>query len=374
MPGLYIHIPFCEKKCMYCDFFSTETFRQYDSFLSALHTEIYLRARLLADTPAFDSVFFGGGTPSLLGDVQLGGILEALHGRFDITQDAEITVECNPGTVDVDSLRGYRDAGVNRLSFGVQSFHSDDLLFLGRTHTVEEAEAGILMAQDAGIPNVNLDLMFSLPGQTPERWHYNLERARALGTTHLSCYSLTVEKDTPLERMVACGMVIMPPEESDAALFELTMQTLDAWGYCRYEVSNYALPGYECRHNLTYWRHGEYIGFGPSAYSTFHNRRWWNVRDVERYVEALVAGTLPEAGEEELTPETQRGEYIFLRLRSEGIDLAEFRRRFSTDLLADNRAFIDHCISDGLLYSDGNVLRLTPGGVLVCDEICVELR
>lgn len=359
---------------MYCDFFSIETFRHYDPFLSSLHTEIDLRARLLADTPTFDSVFFGGGTPSILGDVHLGGILEAMRSHFDVAPDAEITVECNPGTVDVEMLRGYRAAGVNRLSFGVQSFHADDLHFLGRTHTVEEAEAGILMAQDAGITNINLDLMFSLPGQSPDRWRYNLERASALGTTHLSCYSLTVEAGTPLERMVARGMVSMPPEESDVALFELTMHTLEAWGFRRYEISNYAKEGYECRHNLTYWRHGEYIGFGPSAYSTFCNRRWWNVRDVERYVDALTTGTLPEAGEEELTPETLRGEYIFLRLRSEGIDLAEFRHRFSADLLADNRVFIDRCISERLLHCDGSHLRLTPGGVPVCDEICVELR
>lgn len=374
MAGLYVHIPFCETKCIYCDFYSIESFRNYNDFLSALHTEINLRAYLLPVGRSFHSIFFGGGTPSLLSDAQLGGILETLRGRFRFDPNAEITVECNPGTVNLEKLRGYRTAGVNRLSFGVQSFHADDLQFLSRIHTAKEAEDAIGLAHAAGIKNVNLDLMFSLPGQTPERWMYNLERARALGTTHLSCYSLTLEQGTPLARMVERGLVGMPPEESDAALFELTMETLAGWGFHQYEVSNYAKEGYESRHNLTYWRHEDYLGFGPSAHSTMNGRRWWNLSSVQSYLESMREGHLPEAGGEFLTPETLRSEFIFLRLRSEGIPLPEFIRRFGSDLHADNRAFIDHCITDGMLRLDDERLSLTNKGLLVCDEICAELK
>ena len=374
MAGLYVHIPFCEKKCIYCDFYSIESFRDYERFLSALHGEIDLRARLLAGKRRFHSMFFGGGTPSLLTDVQLGGIIEALHQRFDFDPQIEVTVECNPGTVTVEKLRGYRAAGVNRLSFGVQSFHADDLQFLSRIHSAEEAEQAVGMAHAAGIKNVNVDLMFSLPGQTPERWKHNLERARALGTTHLSCYSLTVEQGTPLARMVERGMVGMPPDESDAALFELTMETLVDWGFRQYEVSNYAIPGYESRHNLTYWRHEDYLGFGPSAHSTMSGRRWWNASSLERYLSLLDAHTLPETGGEFLSPATLRSEYIFLRLRSEGIDLPDFTRRFGSDLHSDNRAFIDRCLAEGILVLDKNRLSLTRKGLVVCDEICAELE
>ena len=374
MAGLYVHIPFCEKKCIYCDFYSIESFRNYDGFLSALHSEIDLRGRLIPESRRFHSIFLGGGTPSLLTDVQLGGILEALDKRFQFDPHIEITVECNPGTVDIDKLRGYRAAGVNRLSFGVQSFHADDLQMLSRIHTAREAEDAIAMARDAGIKNVNLDLMFSLPGQTPERWLHNLERARALGTTHLSCYSLTVEQGTPLARMVERGMVGMPPEESDASLFELTMATLGDWGFRQYEVSNYALPGYESRHNLTYWRHEDYLGFGPSAHSTMDGHRWWNLRSLDAYLERINAHTLPEAGGEFLAINTLRSEYIFLRLRSEGIPLPDFTRRFGTDLYSDNQLFIDRCLAEGMLTLTDTHLSLTSKGLLVCDEICAELE
>ena len=374
MPGLYVHIPFCEKKCIYCDFYSIESFRAHDRCLSARHAGIDLRARLLPDATRFHSMFFGGGTPSLLSDVQLGGIIEALQAPFDFDPPIEITVECNPGTVTVEKLRGYRAAGVNRLSFGVQSFHAHDLEFLTRIHSAEQAEEAVASAFAAGIKNVNVDLMFSLPGQTPERWMHNLERARALGTTHLSCYSLTVEQGTPLARMVDRGIVGMPPEESDAALFELTMDTLAGWGFRQYEVSNYALPGFESRHNLTYWRHEDYLGFGPSAHSTLHGRRWWNARSLDKYLALIESHTLPETGGELLGPATLRSEYIFLHLRSEGIDLSDFTRRFGSDLHTHNRAFIDRCLVEGLLSLDAGRLSLTRKGLLVCDEICAELE
>ena len=373
MPALYVHIPYCDRKCLYCDFYSVETFEHFHRFLDSLRDEIRRRSEALAPAVAFDSVFLGGGTPSLLDAAQMDAVLHALRSRFTLTGDAEITVECNPGTVTPEKLSGYRESGVNRLSFGVQSFHADDLEFLSRIHTPQEAEDAVRLARGAGFDNINIDLMFSLPGQTPERWKHNLERARQLGTEHLSCYSLTVEPGTPLARMVMHGMVSMPPVESDAELFEMTMETLEGWGYEQYEVSNYALPGRRCRHNLTYWQHKDYLGFGPSAHSTWKGLRWWNVSNVTSYLELMEDGRLPTAGGEDLSPEMLREEHIYLRLRSEGIDRAEFRALFGSDIVGDNDAFIRHCVSSDLLLVDAASVRLSRGGWLVCDEICAKL-
>jgi oxygen-independent coproporphyrinogen III oxidase len=438
MPGIYIHIPFCETKCIYCDFYSIEQSDGYDDFLAALHTEISRRAASLAMTRAgtdamlqhtpeaakaaplsssstqtpltslpatpveageisdsrnddagavvrpagmsappppvrFHSVFFGGGTPSLLTPSHIGMLLETLHRHFPVAADAEISMECNPGTIDTDKLLGYRQAGVNRLSFGVQSFHEDDLRFLSRIHSVDDAGRAIAASRAAGFDNVNIDLMFSLPDQTTERWMHNLRMARELGTTHLSCYSLTVEKGTPLFTMLRRGAVSMPADESDALLFELTMDTLSEWGFRQYEVSNYALPGYECRHNLGYWRHEDYLGFGPSAHSAWDGRRFWNVSSVKAYNDAIQRGDAPEAGGETLTKEVLREEYLYLRLRSEGLDLDSYKRNFERDLLHDNQAIISRCLKDGLLDTRDGRLRLTRKGLLLCDEIITEL-
>jgi oxygen-independent coproporphyrinogen III oxidase len=389
MPGLYVHVPFCERRCVYCDFYSVETTAAatpdhpgsgsaqgsaFAGFVDSCVAEIESRGAELSTDAKFPSIFFGGGTPSLLAPAELERIVGALRGQFIIAEDAEFTMECNPGTVDLEKLRAYRALGVNRLSFGVQSFHDDDLQFLSRIHTAEAAEASIKAAHAAGFENVNLDLMFSLPQQTPERWLHNLERALELGTTHLSCYSLTVEKGTPLYSMVQRGEAATASEDSDAGLFELTMEMLEARGFAHYEVSNYALPGFECRHNLVYWRHDDYLGFGPSAHSTWRSKRWWNTANIMAYQRHLAEGTSPVQGSEELTLESLRSEYIYLRLRSEGIDQADFRLRFGADFVADNDRLIVECLAHGILEKQGSVLRLTKKGFLVCDELCAKLR
>lgn len=373
MPALYVHVPFCEKKCIYCDFYSVETFERYAEFTGACALEIRSRGAVAADV-RFDSIFFGGGTPSLLEAEQMGLLLDALRSSYRIASDAECTVECNPGTVNLRKLEGYRALGVNRLSFGVQSFHEEDLRFLSRIHSAEDARGAVRMARAAGFDNVNADLMFSLPGQTREKWMRNLEEARALGTTHLSCYSLTVEKGTPLAVMVDDGTVRMPPEDSDAELYEITMETLERWGFHHYEVSNFSLPGRECRHNLAYWRHEDYLGFGPSAHSTWNRVRSWNVSSVRSYVDRAARGETPAAGSENLTPDLLREEYVYLRFRSEGIPLDEFRERFGSDFIADNRARVETALSAGLLVHENGTLRLTRNGYLVADEFCASLR
>jgi oxygen-independent coproporphyrinogen-3 oxidase len=374
MPSLYVHVPFCETKCVYCDFYSVETRELEASFLTRCADEIETRSRELQSEVEFDTIFFGGGTPSLLEPDQMHALLAPLRAGFRIAHDAEVTMECNPGTVTRAKLEGYRALGVNRLSFGVQSFHDDDLRFLSRIHTAREAEEGIALAHEAGFDNVNLDLMFSLPGQTPERWLHNLERARALGTTHLSCYSLTVEKGTPLSGMVDRGEVRTASEDSDASLYEMTMDTLAGWGFAQYEVSNFALDGFTCRHNLTYWRHEDYLGFGPSAHSTWKRRRSWNVSSIRAYTEHIAAGRSAASGGEDLSDEMLRTEHIPLRLRSEGIRLDVFQQMFGSDFLEDNRNALRRFEAAELLRIGDDAVTLTRKGYLVCDEICALLR
>lgn len=374
MSALYLHIPFCEKKCIYCDFYSIETFELIDDFIDSIVTEIDYRSRVIDKSTWFTSIFFGGGTPSLLTPLQLEKITNELHRSFSISSDIEFTVECNPGTIDEEKLRNYKSLGVNRLSFGVQSFHEDDLKFLSRIHTVDEAVGGIEAAHHSGFKNVNLDLMFSLPYQTPEEWLYNLTRARELDIKHISCYSLTVEEGTPLAVMVQNKIVPTASEEHDAALYELTMSTLEDWGYHQYEVSNYAVQGFECKHNLSYWRHEEYLGFGPSAHSYWNNSRMWNASSIKKYLEDIKMKQHAIVGQEELSPEKLRDEYIFLRLRSEGIDLKEFQSRFGSDFIQENNPAIKHYLDTGLMENMNGIIRLTKKGYLVCDEICAQLK
>jgi oxygen-independent coproporphyrinogen III oxidase len=388
MPGLYVHVPFCARKCVYCDFYSValdapaapgasgdagDREQRIERFIAFCLTEIALRQRLTADCPPFSSVYVGGGTPSLLSPAQVRRILHSLLAAFPVAADAEISMECNPGTVDASSLAAYREAGVNRISLGVQSFRDDDLRLLGRIHTSRDVLDAVDAARRAGFVNISIDLMFSLPDQTAEGWLRNLGQARELGIPHLSCYSLTVEEGTPLHRSVAAGRFRPPDEDSDAALFELTMETLAGWGYDHYEVSNYALPGFACRHNRSYWRGEDYLGFGPAAFSTWRDRREWNVRDTAAYEQSLAAGTLPVDGGEDLDIGMRRSERIYLGLRGEGIDLDAFRALHGDGLLTPSGGIIEEYFAGGFLRLRGNVLQLTPSGFLLCDEICARL-
>jgi oxygen-independent coproporphyrinogen-3 oxidase len=380
MASLYLHIPFCEHKCIYCDFYSiapdgsrTDYESLTDRFVEALKREIVLRAAEEQFHTSYETIFFGGGTPSLLSPTTIGEILNLLHTKFSVQPNAEITLETNPGTVDRHKLLNFRSAGVNRLSFGVQSFHDDDLKFLTRIHSAEQAKECVRAAFEARFENVSLDLIFSLPGQTTDRWKSNLEQAIALQPTHVSSYSLIVEPNTPLKRMVESKQVQMLSLEEDAALYEMTMEFFQAHGYEQYEVSNFAKPGFRSQHNSNYWNHSNYLSFGPSAHSFWNNRRWWNVANLVNYCARIEAGAVAEAGAESLTDDQLRQEKIFLGLRSDGIRLAPFRQRFQYDLVAAHRPTIDQLVRDGLARLDDERLQLTAKGYLICDEICNAL-
>ena len=369
MPGIYFHIPFCEHKCIYCDFYSIETLDPVDEFLAALRREI--KEHPSSGSPEeFTTIFFGGGTPSLLEPRVIGELIGLVTKTFRIAAGAEVTLEANPGTVDLNKLKGYRDAGVNRLSFGIQSFHEDDLRFLTRIHSSGQAIQGVRMAREAGFGNVSLDLIFALPGQTMSRWEQNLRQAVGLEPGHISAYSLIVEPKTPLFEMVKTRQVSTLPVETEAEQYEFTMQFLHAAGYEHYEVSNYARPGFQSKHNSGYWNHSNYIGFGPSAHSFSGNRRWWNTRSVRAYCDALASGKSPVAGSETLTKTQLLDEAVMLGLRGEGLDLAALRARYGVNLHERKSLELQDCITGGLAILDGETLRLTDKGYLLCDEIC----
>ena len=386
MASLYLHIPFCEHKCIYCDFYSIapgEGLMRSElptgRFLESLKKEIELRAAADSSGISYETVFFGGGTPSLLTSGELGATMEHLAKHFSISPNAEITVETNPGTVNLQKLQEFRSLGINRLSIGVQSFYNDDLQFLTRIHSSEEAKRCVHDAYASGFENVSLDLIFSLPSQTTERWIANLDQAMELSPTHISCYSLIVESNTPLFRMVESKQVSLLSAETDAELYEITIAHLAGRDYEQYEVSNFAKPGFKSRHNMGYWDHTDYLGFGPSAHS-FTTRgqhsggpeRSWNVANLSDYCSKLELGQLPVIGLEHLAVNQLVEEEIFLGLRSEGIDLARFRTLFGRDLITGNELKVKDLLEASLAVIENGKLRLTAKGYPLCDEICAS--
>ena len=387
MASLYIHIPFCEHKCIYCDFYSIEPSASKEThrllitkFLLALETEIRLRAENSRFHESVETIFFGGGTPSLLHPSEIEKIMNFIGKHFSIQKDAEITLETNPGTVDKKKLSAFRSAGINRISIGIQSFYDDDLKFLTRIHTASEAKQCVEDAYTSGFENVSSDLIFSLPNQTLPKWKSNLEQALELQPKHVSCYSLIVEPETPLYHMVQSNQITIPNTDNDAELYEFTIDFLTSHGFEQYEVSNFSKlssagkPTFKCRHNINYWNHSNYLGFGPSAHSFWKDQRWWNTSDTAAYIDQLSKHALPLSGEENLSDAQLMEETIFLGLRSEGIDLEQFHRQFACNFSSKYKSIITDLIHQGYaLFADGR-FRLTAKGYVVCDEICQSFR
>jgi oxygen-independent coproporphyrinogen-3 oxidase len=349
-----------------------------EQFLRALDGEIATYARQYSSGNTFETIFFGGGTPSLLPPSVLGRLLDALHKHYRIESGAEITVETNPGTVDREKLRAYRALGVNRLSIGIQSFHEDELKFLSRIHNADEARQCVEDAHHAGFENVSVDLIFSLPHQTPERWKANLEQAIALQPKHISAYSLIVEEHTPLFTMVKEGTVATLPEEADSRMYEETLALMEENGFHHYEVSNYARSGYECRHNKNYWNHSNYLSFGPSAHSFWKDgptdgRRWWNVRSIAQYCENVSGGTLPVSGSETVDREKMLNEAIFLGLRTGELNVSMLRQVYGVDLFSTRSETLTEFSNEGLIQINDRSITLTRRGFLVCDAIAESL-
>lgn len=371
----YLHIPFCERKCIYCDFYSIENLSLRKDFVALLLSEIDLK---LEAYPALaqrelKTIFFGGGTPSLLEPAELEQIINSLSKHFRIAGDVEFTLECNPGTVSEEKLKGYRSLGVNRLSFGVQSFDQYELEWLGRIHDANDAREAIRLARKAGFDNVSLDLIFSLPSQKEETLRNSLREAIALETDHISAYNLIVEPGTPLFRLVQLNKVIELEPDRAATLFELTQETLKQAGFEQYEISNYAKSSEKrAKHNLVYWDgFKDYVSFGPSAHEFLEGERSWNVSSLEQYRKFILDGTLPRLNSEHPSKEERRTEVLYLGLRSTGVRLGQFRDFFGEDLLLDPEILA--LIEDGMLTIDHDLLKLSTRGYRFCDGIVTRL-
>ena len=375
--GIYVHIPYCVQKCPYCDFYSSVERSSVPVFLEALDREIELAGGM---DLVFDTLYIGGGTPSVLAPVAIARLIEAIHRHFKFHSDVEATLEVNPGTVSRDSLAHYRRAGVNRLNIGVQSFNGDNLEFLGRIHSVDQASLSVDRARQAGFENIGLDLIYGLPGQDPEDWLGDLNRALDTGVTHLSCYILTVESDTPLGRDVNAGRIIMPADGAVRELFDTTIEFLTTHGFRQYEISNFARladDGSELnysRHNQKYWSFAPYIGLGPSAHSFITPERRWNHRSIEAYVNQIAAGKLPIAEKETLTREQMILEAIYLGLRTtRGIGLDNFEKMFGIDFLNTFESKIADLKQEGFLLLSDTHVALSPRGLAYHDSIAAML-
>lgn len=373
MFGFYLHIPFCDKKCTYCDFYSIESTGLIDRFVETLLAEIAL---LPGDDRPLTSIFFGGGTPSLLQPEQIQLILQTVQQKYTVASSCEITMESNPGTVTLASLEGYRAAGVNRLSVGVQSFVAEELSFLTRIHSASDAQQAIQLARRAGFENINLDLMFALPGQTLESLTISLDHALELKTDHISAYSLIFEPGTPLHAQLLKGAVAPQAEERDAEMYALVMDRLTQSGYEQYEVSNYARrssKNLRCQHNLTYWHGHDYLAAGPSAHGLRRGVRTWNHRSLTAWTERIAAGTFGYANTETLTAEQRRTELAFTTLRADGLPVDRFRTEFGVDVRAALQPHLGYWIDDGLIEDRGSVLRLTQKGYQLCDSMTLTV-
>ncbi len=372
--GLYIHVPFCERKCPYCDFNTYAGLqRLYAPYARALAREITLAGEALSHPPA-RTVFLGGGTPTVLPTELLGEILEAVRRAFALLPDAEITAEANPGTVDRARFAGLRALGVNRLSMGAQSFHDDELRFLGRIHSAEDVERAFAAARAAGFDNVNLDLIYGLPGQPVDKWRRTLAQAVALGPEHISCYALTVEAGTPLACWVEEGRVPPPDDDLAADLYEEAEASLAAAGYEHYEISNWARQAeadYRAQHNLIYWRNEPYLGFGAGAHSSLGGRRWWNVRAPEAYIRRLESGERVNEGEETIDETLAMGETMMLGLRlvQEGVSREGFAKRHGRDLEEVYADELQELERWGLIERSRARVRLTRRGRLLGNQV-----
>jgi oxygen-independent coproporphyrinogen III oxidase len=357
---LYVHIPFCPKVCPYCSFYKEASDRnKTQAFLDAVLLD--LDRRLLEVSPCrIETIFFGGGTPSALSVKQLEFLLAGLRQRLDLSGLREWTLEMNPATVSLEKAQMLREFGVNRISMGVQSWDPELLNRLGRVHSAEQAERSFQILREAGFNNLNLDLIFGIPGQSTEIWEQSLRKTIDLAPEHISAYCLTYEEDTEFFRRHQRGE-LSQNTELDAKFFELTMELLESSGYQQYEISNYANPGYECLHNLAYWRGRDYLGLGPSAFSTIGKQRWQNTPDTSRYIEQLEAGIEPVSLREEITGQIRKSEEIAFGLRTSTGVLESTMQGWTREL--------DALRSEGYLEEKNSHLRLTTKGRMVADAI-----
>ena len=366
-------MPFCEHKCIYCDFYSIITKDNVISFLQALKKEINYYADRYASDRIINSIFFGGGTPSLMSPAYIYEIIKLVSKRFTITEDVEVTLETNPGTVDKAKLIEFNKIGINRLSIGIQSFNEAELKFLTRIHNKQTAIETVFKAKESGFENISIDLIFNLPRQTKKIWMNNLITALSLSINHISTYSLILERGTILNKMVLDGKLEIRDDDFDADLYEITIDFLTENGFNQYEVSNFAKEGYECRHNNSYWHYKDYFGFGTSAHSFIDGRRYWNFSSLKKYISEIEKNHFAVAGSEQLSYEQRLNEYVMLALRSSGINLNEMQKLFGNEWLNEEISYLEKLEEGNFLIKESGLIKLTKSGYAVCDEIIKNL-
>ena len=369
--GIYLHIPFCKTKCIYCDFYSvTKRDDSIEKFVDCLIKEIKLNKKILQNSK-FDTIFFGGGTPSVLTEKQVEKILSAINKYYNLDENIEITIECNPGEISYEKLKNFRQIGVNRLSIGFQSFNEKTLKFLGRLHSSDQSISTFNNARKAGFENINIDLIYDIPKQKLKDWKNDLFLGTSLEPEHISAYSLTVEKNTALHSMVKSKTVFMPSEELDKKMFLETISYLENKNFSHYEISNFSKKDKQCNHNLHYWRLDSYLAFGPGAHGFDGIKRWWNKKSIDYYIEKLENNFLPIESEEILSNKNSFNETIMNGLRLiEGANIKKLNSYLDVDIIT----YLEpHMKKWPYIKINDKFLIIKKEGLLFADEIIADL-
>lgn len=370
MSGIYIHIPFCSKRCNYCDFYLITNLNIIEKFLSSLKTEISLTSESYKEN-YFDTIFFGGGTPSILSSFQIEDILNYLHKNFKISAGPEVSMEANPEDFQVKNVSDYKSAGINRLSLGVQSFLDSELKFLTRQHSSNDAQEVIKKASKY-FENINADIIYSIPSQTIDDIDFSLTKAIELNVKHISAYTLTYEEKTVLYKSLQRRLVQKNPEPVEAEFYNFVSEKLITNGYKHYEVSNFSKESFQCKHNLHYWNYENYLGFGPSAHSFYNNQRWNNFRDIVKYNSLLGKNVLPVDEKYLLSKEQKQLEFIMLSLRSGGVDFKKYKKIFNEEFVNTFSGSVNELVKNNFAVNDAERFGLNEKGFALADEIIAK--
>jgi oxygen-independent coproporphyrinogen III oxidase len=372
MAGIYFHIPFCKQACHYCDFHFSTNVAIKAEMVESLKRELKLQQHYLGNEP-IETIYFGGGTPSLLSGEELGSILRDVYALFPVEDYAEITLETNPDDLSLDKLERFRVAGINRLSIGIQSFDDEVLRFLNRAHNSLNAKDAVARSRQVGFENISIDLIYAIPGQNEAAWIQNIKSAIELDPEHISAYNLTIEPQTVFGTWSKKGKLNAVADDAAATQLEILIRILSEAGYQQYEVSNFCKPGFESRHNSSYWQRKNYLGIGPSSHSYNKESRQYNVSNNHTYVKALSSGSIPFE-KEVLTRNDHVNEYLLTTLRTLwGANLSVLKDEYGYDLLLEQKPYLDNLVANGLAIIEKNVMKLTPKGKMMADKISSDL-
>lgn len=372
MAGIYLHIPFCKQACNYCNFHFSTSLRYKGELVQALVKEVALQKPFL-EGETVETIYFGGGTPSLLSPEEVRLLLQTIYKEFNVTADAELTLEANPDDITTEKLAAWKEEGINRLSIGIQSFFEEELRWMNRAHNAGQAEKCVELSLAAGFKNFSIDLIYGSPLLTDDMWQQNVQKAIDYGITHLSCYALTVEEKTPLHKLIHTEQKEAVDSDKQARQFLMLMQWLKSAGYEHYEVSNFALPGFRSKHNSAYWQGKKYLGLGPSAHSYNGRYRMWNKPNNNLYIRSINEGIIPQE-KEELTTTEILNETIMISLRTaEGLDLQRVQQQFGENKKAVLEKGIQKHVTHNLLQRNGELVQLTENGMLMADGIAADL-